>query len=429
MRICIVADSASVRFGGEALLPYHYFRLLSKRGEDVWLVVHDRTRVELETSFPEYRHRILFSPDVWLQKLISRLSRFVPRRLAETTLGFIGLVLVQSQQRRLIRDLIHREGIDVVHQPTPVSPRLPSLMFGLGVPVIVGPLNGGMDYPVAFRGHESAMSHFAIAAARSLSDTVNQLLPGKLRAATVLVANQRTHEALPARVSGNVVELVENAVDLSIWQPGQSPALNRRPAQFIFLGRLVSWKRLDIALHALTRLPTATLLVIGGGAQKARWQQLTHDLGIQDRVSFLGWLPQEQCAPYLAQSAALILPSVYECGGAVVLEAMASGRPVIATRWGGPADYLDESCGILVKPDSYETMVQHFADAMELISTHPALAARMGAAGLLRVQDRFSWARKIDRILEIYSEAIARTKPHSRSLRETREATWTDRPA
>jgi glycosyltransferase involved in cell wall biosynthesis len=409
MRVCIVADSASVRFGGEAILPYHYFRLLSKQGVDTWLIVHERTREELESSLPEYRHRILFTPDVWLQKRISSLSRFLPRRIAGSTLGLLGLVLVQSQQRRVIRALIRREGIDVVHQPTPVSPRLPSLMYGLGIPVVIGPLNGGMDYPVAFRGHESALSHFAIAAARSMSDTVNSLLPGKLRATTLLVANPRTHEALPARVRGRVVELVENAVDLEIWQPKPERLhIQPVPTQFVFLGRLVSWKRLDIALHALTRLPQASLVVIGGGAQELRWQQLTRDLKIEERVQFLGWLPQEECAPYLAQSAALVLPSVYECGGAVVLEAMASARPVIATRWGGPSDYLDESCGVLVSPDSYETMVQRFADAMELISNHPEIGARMGAAGLLRVQQRFSWPQKIEAIQEIYRQALER---------------------
>jgi glycosyltransferase involved in cell wall biosynthesis len=282
-------------------------------------------------------------------------------------------------------------------------------MYGLGIPVVIGPLNGGMDYPVAFRGHESALSHFAIAAARSMSDTVNSLLPGKLRATTLLVANPRTHEALPARVRGRVVELVENAVDLEIWQPKPERLhIQPVPTQFVFLGRLVSWKRLDIALHALTRLPQASLVVIGGGAQELRWQQLTRDLKIEERVQFLGWLPQEECAPYLAQSAALVLPSVYECGGAVVLEAMASARPVIATRWGGPSDYLDESCGVLVSPDSYETMVQRFADAMELISNHPEIGARMGAAGLLRVQQRFSWPQKIEAIQEIYRQALER---------------------
>jgi hypothetical protein len=53
MRICIVADNASARFGGEAILPLHYFRQLRQRGIEVWLVAHDRVRAELETLLPE----------------------------------------------------------------------------------------------------------------------------------------------------------------------------------------------------------------------------------------------------------------------------------------------------------------------------------------------------------------------------------------
>jgi glycosyltransferase involved in cell wall biosynthesis len=374
---------------------------------DTWLVIHDRTRPELEASLPEYRHRIVYSPDSWLHRFLSYLIGLSPRRLAESTLGLLSFLLTQRRQRELVRELVRREGIDVVHQPSPVSPRMPSLMFDLGAPVIIGPLNGGMNYPVAFRGQESAFSHAAVWAARGLSDLVNRFLPGKRYAAAILVANQRTREALPRGLEGNVVELVENAVDLETWLTKSNPhPVGPVRTQFLFLGRLVYWKRLDIALHALTKVPEATLLVIGDGEMRDTWQQLSRKLKIEDRVSFLGWQPHEQCAHYVAQSGALILPSVYECGGAVVLEAMASGRPVIATRWGGPADYLNESCGILVDPDGDAGMVEHFAQAMVLLSSDPELADRMGAAGQLRVQEHFTWRLKIDRIEEIYLEAM-----------------------
>jgi glycosyltransferase involved in cell wall biosynthesis len=407
MRVCIVADSASVRFGGEAILPYHYFRMLSQRGVDAWLVVHDRTRPELEASLPEYRDRIVYSPDSPLHRFLSYLIDLWPRRLSESTLGLISFLVTQRHQREVIRDLVRRERIDVVHQPSPVSPRRPSLMYGLGAPVVIGPLNGGMNYPMAFRGQESAFSHAGVWAARGLSDLVNRLLPGKRRAATILVANQRTREALPSGLGGNVVELVENAVDLETWlAKPSSRSFEQIRSQFLFLGRLVDWKRLDIALYALAMVPQATLVVIGDGEMRENWERLARELKIDDRVSFLGWQPHERCAQFLSQSGALILPSVYECGGAVVLEAMASGRAVIATRWGGPADYLDENCGILVNPEGNAAMVARFAEAMVLLASHPETADRMGAAGQLRVQQHFSWRLKIDKIEKIYREAM-----------------------
>jgi glycosyltransferase involved in cell wall biosynthesis len=126
------------------------------------------------------------------------------------------------------------------------------------------------------------------------------------------------------------------------------------------------------------------------------------ELGIQDRVHFVGWLPQQECVTRLRDSVALVLPSLYECGGAVVLEAMAMGKPVIATHWGGPADYLDASCGILVEPESYPGLVAGFAEAMQKMIDSPRLAKSMGAAGRERAVRNFDWQRKIDRILGIY---------------------------
>ena len=81
-------------------------------------------------------------------------------------------------------------------------------------------------------------------------------------------------------------------------------------------------------------------------------------------VHFAGWLAQSACAEWLRDADALVLPSLLECGGAVVLEAMSMAKPVIATAWGGPLDYHDASCGVLVIPESREAIIDGFAAAM-----------------------------------------------------------------
>ena len=101
-----------------------------------------------------------------------------------------------------------------------------------------------------------------------------------------------------------------------------------------------------------------------------------------------------------------MLPSLREGGGAVVLEAMAVGLPVIATNWGGPADYLNSSCGILVEPASKEGFVKGLTDAMLKLAQSPELRHSMGCAGPERVREHFDWERKVDRILEIYQQMI-----------------------
>jgi glycosyltransferase involved in cell wall biosynthesis len=119
-------------------------------------------------------------------------------------------------------------------------------------------------------------------------------------------------------------------------------------------------------------------------------------------------VPQVECAHKLKDSDVFVLPSLYECGGAVVLEAMACGLPVIATKWGGPLDYIDQSCGILVEPTSRPAFVQGLAAAMLDLATNPDRRRSMGDAGRRRAADEFDWQRKVDRILEIYRRS-ART--------------------
>ncbi len=308
MRICIVAEHASYRFGGEAVLPLHYFSRLRARGVEAWLVVHARTRPELEVLFANDRDRLRFIEDAWFHKLLFRMSRFLPRRVSDATIGLLSQIITQYLALGIVSKLVREKSIDAVHQPIPVSPRFPSVMANLGVPVIIGPMNGGMEYPPAFRGSESLLSRTSIRIGRHLSNLVNSLLPGKKLARVLLVANQRTRLALPECIRGQVIEFPENGVDLTIWQSSDenhmAPLATEREARFVFIGRLVDWKGVDMAIEALSHVPSATLEIIGDGPMQPAWRQLAERLGISTRVLFSGWLPQESCALRLQTAAA-----------------------------------------------------------------------------------------------------------------------------
>jgi glycosyltransferase involved in cell wall biosynthesis len=354
---------------------------------------------------------------LWIHKWIANLSRYVPRRLSVATLGLLNQLITQFCQRAIVRGLIRSKQIDVIHQPIPIAARFPSALFGLGVPVVMGPLNGGMEYPPAFRRNESWTSRAAIAFLQLFVNVANTLLPGKKHAAVLLVANERTRRALPSGTRGRVIELDENGIDVGVWQ-ASSAGPNRTVPLFVFVGRLVDWKALDIAIRALAKVPSAQLEVVGDGPMLETWKSLADELGVTGRVHFMGRLAQPEYAVRLRACIALLLPSLYESGGAVVLEAMATGKPVIATRWGGPADYLNETCGILVEPESYTALVDGFAAGMQKLMDSPELAKHMGFAGRERAVRDFDWQRRIDRIIDIYGEL--QKKSDSRNLNENR---------
>jgi len=414
LKIVITADSASVSFGGEAIHPVHYFRILRSRGIEAWLVVHARTREELLKLFPNDQDRIRTVPDTMLHKLLWTLGRPLPHMIELFTLGLVSRMLTQWMQRRIIRQLVAEHGIDVVHQPIPLAPRECCLFYDMGAPFVVGPLNGGMEFPMAFRKRQSRLEAAFMSVGRWTSNLINHLLPGKLRAATVLVANERTAECLPSGVRGRVITLIDNCVDLATWRP--STAIQKdpaAPARFVYLGRLVGWKAVDVLLEAfksVAEATAATLEIVGDGELRGALEQQARDLGLSSRVTFRGWLSQPQAAAALQAADALVLPSLYECGGAVVLEAMAVGLPVIATNWGGPADYLDNTCGILVDPTTRPSFINGLATAMIKLANDPPLRLLLGAAARQRIVDEFDWQRKVDRTLAIYDEAVRRTK-------------------
>ncbi|HEX2542205.1 MAG TPA: glycosyltransferase family 4 protein [Caldimonas sp.] len=422
--MAIVAEHASSRFGGEAALALHYFRVLRRRGLPVWLVTHARTRGELDALFSN-DVRIVYIEDSRWHRAMWSVGRRLPAFIAYVTTSFLSRLATQLSQRRVVRKLVRDQGVTVVHQPMPVSPREPSLLHGFDVPVVIGPMNGGMDYPRAFARHRVGLEGALMWLGRTAAAVLNAMLPGKRKAAALLVANERTRLALPKGVTPNVIELVENGVDLGLWNgeaAEDSKAARDGTTTFIFMGRLVDWKAVDLLLHAFAKACRQTPMrvwILGDGEQRASLEGLAAELGIAGssvsdigKVHFTGWLAQQECAARLAAADCLVLPSLLECGGAVVLEAMSMAKPVIATAWGGPLDYLDPSCGVLVAPNSRESVIEGFAAAMLDLAGSPSRRAQMGRCARAKVRREFDWELKVDRMLGIYQEAIARHREH-----------------
>ena len=415
MKVILVAEHASIDFGGEAALPCHYFRILLSRNIDVCLIVHERSKPFLDKYFSQDKEHIFYIKDSWLHRFLHSCLKLLPSRLGGMTFGFALRMLTQILQKRVAKKLIRNNqntSQAIVHQVIPVSPKEPSLFYGLGVPVIFGPLNGGMYYPEGFGQYEGRLSQWSNTVGRAISKPVNYLFRGKLEADIIFVSNDRTKKALPTGLKGKVVTLVENGVDLSIWNSERRKTSPDIPS-FIYVGRLVDWKAVDILIdaffHAYKKYGEMNLHVIGDGDQRSLLEKMVSDYGLQDNVIFHGWVAQTDISPLLVNSRALVLPSLYECGGAVVLEAMACSVSVVATNWGGPADYIDSSCGILVEPTSRKDMVNGFSNAISSLASDILLAQKMGESGRKKIEEQYDWEKKVDDVFAVYQKVLNKT--------------------
>src|SRR5205085_3973282 len=141
------------------------------------------------------------------------------------------------EQRRVARDMVKEHGIHVVHQPTPVSAREPSLLTDLEAPLVIGPMKGDTDYPPAFRNEESLLTRMAIGLGRASAGWLNRIFPGKRRASILLVANEQSRSALIDGGSAKVFDLAENGVDMKVWKPSRVTAADCSHCRFVYVGR------------------------------------------------------------------------------------------------------------------------------------------------------------------------------------------------
>ena len=264
-----------------------------------------------------------------------------------------------------------------------------------------------MEYPPAFASQVKWYESMIRRTLRLASDLMNVLFRGKINANMILVANERTRNALPRGVRRErVVYMPENGVDENIFR-SLDKTKSRSPS-FLYIGRLVDWKKVEILIDALKLLPEEFLLeIVGEGPARIDLEMHAKVRGVQSRVIFRGLLSQGECAEALARSTALVLPSIYECGGAVVLEAMAMATPVIATKWGGPIDYIaDGKTGILIDPVGHEGMAKAFAEAMRFLAENSERASCIGNFAREHVRQNFMWEKKIDAMLAIYDRVV-----------------------
>ena len=211
--------------------------------------------------------------------------------------------------------------------------------------------------------------------------------------------------------------ILHNCVDTDIFRPGESSPALRADLGFasddfvvLFCGRLEPDKGIHKLLEALGTVenPRIKLLIVGspffGRTQQSSFLRKLEQQarGLEGRVQFTGYIPNEALPAYYHLADVVCVPTlVEEAAGLVAVEAMACGRPVLATRSGGMPEYLAGSQAVLV--DRGPDIVGQLAWALQMLYEHPNLCREMGAAGAQRAKD-FSVAAFYEHFVRIVEE-------------------------
>jgi glycosyltransferase involved in cell wall biosynthesis len=221
----------------------------------------------------------------------------------------------------------------------------------------------------------------------------------------------RSHRLDPKRV-----HVVPYGLDMSAFRPRPREELKAALGltdDFLFIcaGRLERGKGTHQALEALAlegeRLHGARLLVVGDGAERGSLERLASELGVTERVMFVGAQTPERMPLYIAAADALLLPTeLNEALPLILLQAMACGLPVVASRTGAIPDVIDRpgESGLLVPPGEARAL----ADAASALYRDEGLRRRLAQGGLDRVRGAYTLERMVTATVDVYELARER---------------------
>jgi len=385
-RIKIVRVIARLNMGGPALHVAYLTAGLRERGYDTTLVAGSLARGEDSMAFVAHARDVQIVRIDELGREISPLRDFV------ATL-------------RLAR-LIRRERPDILHTHTAKAGtigRVAALLAGRrGPPIVVHTFHGHV-----LRGYFGPLrSRFFRLLERWLAARTTALIAVSPQVRDDLVA---LDVAPPERfvVVRLGIELEERVAAGHDGRAESRRYLGIEPDRFAvgWIGRMTAVKRTDDVLVAFKRLREegidAVLCMVGDGPDRPELERRAHELGVVRHTLFLGY--QADVAPFYAAFDALVLPSSNEGTPVSAIEALAAGRPVVATRVGGVPDVVQEGRdGFLVDPGATDDL----AERLTRLARDPDLRERMGAAGRERVLPRYAVARLIDDVDRLYRSLL-----------------------
>lgn len=313
----------------------------------------------------------------------------LPGNFGLSTAGsFLGAVLL-----RKVRSLQQRSPIHVIHAHAalPCGHAAALLSRRLGIPFVVT-IHGLDVFNSCFQ--KGIAAGWRRTASLKVYESANR----------VICISGKVQRLLKDGADGSVASaLVYNGTDPSIFAPGT--AQEQKPI-ILIVGNLLAGKGHELVLRAIGRVkdshPSLQCRIIGEGADRDRFARLAKDLGIGDRVHFLGRRSRSEVAEAMRSCTIFALPSRYEGLGCVYLEAMSSGKPVIACQGQGIDEIIRHgSNGWLIPVDGLEELVQ----GLKVLLADTNLRTRIGQAARQTILHKLTLTHQAESLVRIYEEA------------------------
>lgn len=423
-RVLILAEDCNPEWPSLPVVGYKYARALGKVA-DVTVATHIRNQPNIEKA-GDMDVPVVYIDNEWIAGAMYRLSKLLRGgdQVAWSTnqiMAYLPYIVFERQALRHFRTALARTepgpgGFDLVHRITPMSPTMPSYIAGrTRQPFVIGPLNGNLAWPEAFRG-EQKREREGLRRLRNLYRYLPYSRGTFSQAAAILAAFPHTINDLPKAVRGQIIDVPEIGFDDALFHgKGRSaPFSGDGPHRFVFAGRLVPYKVPEAAVRAFATsdiLKDHILHIVGDGPEQPRLEAIVAEAGAQNRILFEGRKTQSEVADIMRRTDAFVFPSIRELGAGVVIEAMACGMTCLVTNYGAPGHLADGGRGVRVDLQSLDGLVRDYRSAMEACVADPARHAAIAATGHDHAHRHYTWEAKAAYTLEIYGDVLAGRPP------------------
>lgn len=349
-------------------------------------------------------------------------------RDAGVKVSFIVLDLRSLRRKRDLRTRIfQREDINVVQGSMPLGAVPAPLLYHLGCMKLKSLASKAIrrfGRPDVMHGHFTDLGAISVAVARKLNipcvvtEHSSALNLDVLASSTIYFARRAYSADRVITVSkrlrqrllehfGAESEVVANVVDVSAIRYVEKSEKIEKLTLFAAIGNLLPRKGHDLLAASFAALPeseNARLIIIGDGPERENLQKQIDNLGLQDKITLAGRKSRAEISRYLNEADCFVLASNRETFGVVYIEAMLAGLPVIATRCGGPEDFVTDETGLLIDVGNRQQLT---AALQKMIADHSKYSRR-------KIHD-YAMARFIPeviaaRLIEIYKSIIKQCK-------------------
>ncbi len=421
LRVMILAEACNPSWSSVPLVGYNMARALANRDDlNITVVTHVRNRPALEGDPLAQLASIEFIDNDKFAGPAYKLGRFLRGGQSSgwsinTAFAWPSYIAFERMVYRRFSSAFREGQFDLIHRVTPVSPVMGSpLAKWAGVPMILGPLNGGLPWPREYSELRRTEKEWLIPF-RGLHRMLPFYKSTYQAAAGVITASEHTSAEIP-RGKGKRFFMAENGVDPTRFPISETWHAPEGPFRFIFVGRLAAGKGCELILRAIgssSLLRSCRLTLIGDGVERSKLESIVEEHELADVVEFTGWLDQPSISARLRASQAFVFPSLKEFGGGAVMEAMSAALPSIVVDYGGPGEIISPSTGIRLPIVAKDELIANLRVAMEQLATNHSLCRSMGEAAADRVRTEFVWSAKAEKIVKMYHDVVDVHSPSS----------------